>query len=337
MKLRTPIVSVFIPTRNRAHMLWDSIDSVLRQTFEDFELIISDNASADATESVVRSFDDSRIRYVRNDHDIGLRENWNRCFALAKGEYIAAFPDDDVMLPENLARKVDVLSSSPGVGLVHSKFDIMDVDGQILRRNAHLGPGPDRTTDCLESRVEILAAERDGIHTSTVLFKKACYDRLGQFTSKLNDVFDWEYWMRIAVYYDVAFLATSLIRWRVHDDQAYLQHFGDDEYLKLREDMKAKRLITRNHLGRIRGGRRIKKQIWKNMGRRFESVADGMQRDGRSKAWVRNLVFGICLEFPELLRVDSLWKVLLKSVLGRRSVMALKRLYALVGSESITS
>ena len=73
---RKPTVTVYIPTYNRCGMLKGAIESVLAQSFEDFELIISDNASEDDTGAIVSSFNDSRIVYLRNDRNIGFQKNW---------------------------------------------------------------------------------------------------------------------------------------------------------------------------------------------------------------------------------------------------------------------
>src|SRR5262249_206575 len=90
---KAPAVSVCVPTFNRAAMLKDCIASVLGQTWQDFELIVSDNASQDDTEKVVGSFEDRRIAYHRNPSNIGQRPNWNRCLDLAAGRYVALFFD----------------------------------------------------------------------------------------------------------------------------------------------------------------------------------------------------------------------------------------------------
>ena len=116
---KDPSVSVCIPTYNRAGMLEEAISSVLAQTFQDFELIICDNASEDQTESVVNSINDQRIKYFRNSSNLGSRGNWNRCLRESRGEFIALFPDDDMMMPENLLEKVGVLKAHPGVGSGH--------------------------------------------------------------------------------------------------------------------------------------------------------------------------------------------------------------------------
>src|SRR5687767_5658396 len=85
---RAPRVTIFIPTYNRAHWLGQSIESALAQTYPDFELIVSDNASTDETRDVVAAFDDPRLTYVRLDEHIGLNDHFNRCYGLATTEYM---------------------------------------------------------------------------------------------------------------------------------------------------------------------------------------------------------------------------------------------------------
>jgi glycosyltransferase involved in cell wall biosynthesis len=325
MTLRTPKVSVFIPTFNRADMLRDAIESVLQQTYDDFELIISDNASDDATESVVRSFDDSRIRYVKNDHNIGSRENWRRCFALAKGEYMAIFPDDDLMLPENLERKVRVLSGNERIGLVHSKYDIIDVDGRIVESNADPWGIPDRV-DCLENRQEMLYHWTNCIKCSSVVFRRDCVDKIGQFTDKLWTGWDYEYWLRISAYYEIAFLASPLIRNRIHNKRESAEFYGDDQHLMFTIDMDVKRLFIKNHFGALSDGRRVKLKMWRRMGERLKWVVENLQDKGLSKARIRTLVLKDCLNYPELYYSSAVYKVILKSVIGRRAATAFKRL-----------
>jgi hypothetical protein len=209
---------------------------------------------------------------------------------------------------------------------VHSRFHDMDGDGRIVKLNAQLGGPPDRMTDCLESRLEILSAESNVIAFDSSVLRRACCERVGQFAERLEWGFDYEYWMRIAVYYDVAFLATPLMVGRTHEGQVSMQYPASDAYMRLREDMTAKQLITRNHLNSIPDGRRIKEEIWRRMGLRYARFAEFIERDGWPRNEVRNLVFRTCLEFPELLRADRARKVLLKNVLGKRSVNALKRI-----------
>ena len=119
-------MSVCIPTRNRMEMLREAIESVLVQTFDDFELIISDNASTDRTEDVVGAFHDGRIRYVKLERDVGAIGNFNHCLGMARGRYVCILNDDDWMLPENLLQKARALDRHAGVGFVYSHYHLVD-------------------------------------------------------------------------------------------------------------------------------------------------------------------------------------------------------------------
>jgi glycosyltransferase involved in cell wall biosynthesis len=108
----TLIITVVITTYNRASLLIESIKSVLNQTFSDFELVIVDDHSSDNTPDLVKSFQDSRIRYIRHDENKGLAASRNTGLRYARGKYIAYLDDDDQWLPEKLARQLEVMESS---------------------------------------------------------------------------------------------------------------------------------------------------------------------------------------------------------------------------------
>jgi len=133
--LSKPKVSVCIPVFNGGEYIEETIHSILLQTFEDYQLIVCDNCSEDDTEEIVRSFDDSRIVYVRNDKNLGLVGNANRCLDLAGSEFINIFHHDDLMLPENLQKKVRVLDEHPNVGFVHSNLILFDQKGRDVANN----------------------------------------------------------------------------------------------------------------------------------------------------------------------------------------------------------
>src|SRR5688572_23564901 len=104
-----PLVTVTIPTYNRAHLLGPAIESVLAQSLQDVEIFISDNASTDETQKVVEGIDDPRVHYVRNERNLGVHANLSRGFTLGSAPYVCVLPDDDAMLPRNLERKVAML------------------------------------------------------------------------------------------------------------------------------------------------------------------------------------------------------------------------------------
>ena len=110
MTERSVTVTVGIPTFNRARYLRESMASVLAQSYPDFRLLVCDNASTDATEETVRSFDDPRIDYVRSDENIGMIANFNRVIERAATELVVLLPDDDLLYPDHLRRTVEVLA-----------------------------------------------------------------------------------------------------------------------------------------------------------------------------------------------------------------------------------
>ena len=132
---RRPVVSIGLPVYNGARFLRESIPSLINQTFRDFELIVADNASTDATQEICRSFaqSDSRIRYSRSDRNRGLAWNHNHIVELARGEFFKWVGHDDVYEPRFIERCVDVFrSDSPAVVLVYPRSRIIDESGSVL-------------------------------------------------------------------------------------------------------------------------------------------------------------------------------------------------------------
>lgn len=130
----TPRVSIGLPVYNGEQFLREALDSLTTQTFEDFELIISDNGSSDRTQEICRAYEtkDRRIRYHRQDQNLGGAWNHNQVFALSKGEYFKWASHDDLCDPALLARCVEVLDTDASVILCHSKVKrILDEHGTV--------------------------------------------------------------------------------------------------------------------------------------------------------------------------------------------------------------
>jgi glycosyltransferase involved in cell wall biosynthesis len=130
----SPRVSIGLPVHNGDNFVADAIEAFQAQTFEDFELIVSDNASTDDTESIVQDLasTDRRIRYLRSDTNIGANRNYNRTFFFAGGDFFKWAAHDDTVEPTYLDRCVEVLDSDPSVMLVHSATSYMGRDGKPL-------------------------------------------------------------------------------------------------------------------------------------------------------------------------------------------------------------
>src|SRR3546814_10394911 len=112
----------------------DLIDSILRQTFEDFEFIIVDDASSDSTSRILAGYHDARLHILTNDARLGLTRSLNRALSAAKGRLIARQDADDVSLAERLACQVEWLDSNPADGVSGSDLDIIDPNGRYIGR-----------------------------------------------------------------------------------------------------------------------------------------------------------------------------------------------------------
>jgi glycosyltransferase involved in cell wall biosynthesis len=327
------VVSVCVPTFNRAALLRETVDSVLSQRFGDFELIILDNASADDTEAMVRSFRDPRIVYRRQARNRGARWNWGDCLTAGRGRYLAVLADDDLMTADNLARKVAVLERNPAVGLVHSKYDVIDAAGQVVRANTNWGHGRERTADAVDPGQDVLEEMLftvNSINACTAVFRRACVERLGGITHRLRWAYDWEYWMRIAIYWDIAFLALPLARWRVHSATLTNLHIlAGGSTLTVpgwADQMRARSLVLRRHGHALRNGRELRARLWQEMGRRIVAHAESMRDGGARPRAMLGVLLRMCWAAPELCRQPPVIKLLMKTVLTRAAVERLKKL-----------
>lgn len=138
-----PLVGVGMPVYNGERFLAEAIESVLRQTETDIELVISDNASTDRTGDICRSYAaiDPRVRYYRNDVNQGAHPNFNRVFELARGRYFKWAAHDDVLHPEFVRRCVETLEAATDAVLCQSAIEYIDESGASLGIHAHHVPG----------------------------------------------------------------------------------------------------------------------------------------------------------------------------------------------------
>jgi glycosyltransferase involved in cell wall biosynthesis len=181
-------VSVIIPTYNRAAMLGDALESVLAQTYQDFEVIVVDDGSTDHTSRVVDRYH-RRVRYIRQENQ-GHAAAKNTGIATAGGRYIAFLDDDDVWLPRKLALQVDLLESNPDVGLVYAA--------------GYRVEGGERTLICTEAPpfepegVVRRLLKGNFLAICSVLVRAQALNDAGAFDPAHGPCDDWDMWLRVA-------------------------------------------------------------------------------------------------------------------------------------------
>ena len=207
-----PEVSVIIPTYNRALLLQKAIQSVLDQTFQDFEIIVVNNYSIDNTIEVVRSFNDKRIKIINIRNEGIIARSRNRGLKESQGNYIAFLDSDDLWLPEKLEKQVELLDSNKELGLVYSDSYIIDEEDNFEKNTYSQNFKPFRGNVLNE------LLYNNFIPLLTAIIRKEVLNKVGVFNPKYKIAQDHDLFLRIAEYYPVDFIEQSLAKYRVHDE-----------------------------------------------------------------------------------------------------------------------
>ncbi|MGB9694174.1 MAG: glycosyltransferase family 2 protein [Fervidobacterium sp.] len=187
-------MSVVLPTYNRAHLLRRAVQSILNQTYQNFEVIVVDDCSSDNTENVVKGFCDERIRYVRHEKNKGAAAARNTGIKAARGEYIAFQDSDDEWLPEKLEKQMKAFDSWPSnLGVVYTSFWLIDQN-----RKTFCPPLFVKQTD---GEIHDALLETNFVSTPTAVVRKECFEKAGIFDENLPRLQEWELWIRISKHY----------------------------------------------------------------------------------------------------------------------------------------
>jgi len=202
-------VSVVIPTFNRKEKLIRAINSVLNQTYQDFEIIIIDDCSKDKTFGVVKKIDDDRIIYSRNKKNLGGSASRNRGVSMAKGEYVAFLDDDDLWMPNKLEEQMSVIRN------LDEKYCGAFCGFSIIKDNKESTSKIYKKEGCLF--YELLDYNCIGT-TSTIIIRKKCLNNVGGFNEDLPSNQDLDLFLRLAKKYKFKNIRKTLVNYYIHND-----------------------------------------------------------------------------------------------------------------------
>ena len=324
-----PRVTVGIPAYNRAEWLRDAIDSVLSQSFGNFRLIVSDNASDDATPEVVASFDDARLHYVRASHNVGMIGNMNRLIELADTEFVMLLPDDDLLYPDYLQAVIDTFERFPTVGVVHTAFDEVDDNSRVSRRAVQLmKPHGEITFESGEHYLERGMASRWTLCFSSAMYRRRAIVEAGGLNADEEPFADVPMWMRIALEWDFAFLARTLAGFRLHSDTVTLR-LGTNADGTI-DDVERVLLFAQIMFER-RAGFLATAPLPSAKARRYHALARLsliVERSGLIASWTATTLELLHLvgRYPRIILQPTLWRLVLAQLGGRWMRRKIRRL-----------
>ena len=217
---RDPRVSVIMASFNHAGFVGQAVDSVLSQSFTDFEFVITDDGSSDATVDVIRGYADPRVQLEVFPQNRGACHAMNRCIERSKGEYISVINSDDWFLPGKLEAQVEFLDRHRDIAAVFAKPIMVDEAGALLDKENN--PFGDIFIDDLPDRfawLRFFFYHHNALCHPTVMIRRSVYDVVGLYSPSLRQLPDFDMWVRICARYEIRVMPKQLIAFRVLSGQ----------------------------------------------------------------------------------------------------------------------
>jgi Glycosyl transferase family 2 len=247
--MTTPLVTVCLPNLNTRRYLPERIDSILAQTYHNWELVISDNYSVDGAWELFQELasTDSRVAIEQAPRE-GMYANWNRCIARARGEFVYIATSDDTMAPDCLEKMVAALTAHPECEIAHCPLLQIDSDGRALPDWWSKGSMFALSSGPSLNRRHVRRAPLDGLlhlHGGTVytsitqlLIRRSLFDRIGLFDSRWGSVGDFNWGMRAGLVANTVHVPGTWGGWRVHGDQATASvHMSSESHAQVVDEM----------------------------------------------------------------------------------------------------
>lgn len=220
-----PRVTVVIASYNYEQYIGEAIESVLAQTYNDWELVIVDDASPDNSANIIRQYQQQypdKIRFTELAQNRGVGYVANLCYDMARGEFIAHLGSDDRMLPDRLQKQIEYFERYPDTGVVCSDVHVIDAEGRRVNTTTLFArPISDLRKQLLEGNF---------INSPSATLKKEIFDTVGKLNPALLYVQDYEHWLRVLDQYDIVRLDEKLTEYRIHGKNLSVANVGFHAY-----------------------------------------------------------------------------------------------------------
>lgn len=206
------LVSVIIPAYNAESYIFKAIQSILNQTYTNFEIIITDDCSTDSTYEVISAIEDSRIFLYQNHKNAGVAATLNNCILNSKGEFIAVMHADDIAMPERLQKQVSLLNNNKNIDVIGSNYILIDEKDDVLRSY-------ELATSTNELLLDVFLKRIPFPHPS-VMYRSSTIRKIGYYKPCYDGMEDHDLWLRLsALGYKFSNVPMFLMRYRQHASQ----------------------------------------------------------------------------------------------------------------------
>lgn len=225
----SPKVSVIMPSYNKEPYIAKSIESILNQTYRDFELIIIDDVSTDNSVEVIKRFSDERIVFMQNETNLGIAENRNVALNIAKGEYIALLDADDISTEFRLEKEVEYLDIHPDIDVVFGGF--LEIDENDVVKETYFAPL--KNPDFIKARLMV----QDVIPNGSCMYRKAFIDKHNiRYRDGYLGMDDYLFWVECSLHGRITGLPDLFMYWRNTQNNGTNTYKYAEEHRKRREE-----------------------------------------------------------------------------------------------------
>jgi len=220
MRNKNPVISILIASYNHESYIKEAIDSILNQTYTNFELIITDDGSADNSVNVIKTITDSRVRLFEFKHNKGACEATNNSLKHAKGQYIAIMNSDDVWVQDKLEKQITILEKNEDIDAVFSSAGFFDVHLQPFTsdKQPYFADIFNQKNRSSATWLQYFFYNGNCLCHPSILIRKSCYDELGLYDNRFRQLPDFDMWIKFCKKFTLHVLPEKLVKFRILDD-----------------------------------------------------------------------------------------------------------------------
>lgn len=216
--MKKPLVSICIPAYNSERFIARTVEAALQQSYDNIEVVVIDDCSKDNTVTILQKIAerDSRLRVIRNEVNLGMSGNWNRCVRECRGEYVKLIPADDLLYPDCIRKSLPYLLKHEDITLVITGTDLIDNDDKVIGAYAHW-PVQGVFKGSKIAKTSVMLNNFFG-NPVCALFRKEDFERTGGFDPDIPYILDFDLWLGLAALGNIAVVKEHLNAFRVRTD-----------------------------------------------------------------------------------------------------------------------